>query len=138
MKTAETESEEREQISAAVALMERIVGPKSNTQNDRARNEGETSKDPQLDCVAETANTTVSLLMMQEQGLFKWHRVIYPKLRGFNTEGETHNSAAIEGLQSGEQYVVDSWFFKNGREPVIVPARLWRNGYDPEESTPVL
>ena len=42
-----------------------------------------------------------------------------------------HNTAVIIEKISGDEFVVDSWFFDNGTPPVIVPLESWLAGYDP-------
>ncbi len=37
---------------------------------------------------------------------------------------------------AAEEYAVDSWFFDNGVEPVIIPLKLWRDGWRPPVATP--
>ncbi len=125
--------QERIQIARAVALMEKLVGDKNGTKNDHGRNSGLFSGYPQLDCVAESANTTVTLMLLQQQGLLRFHRALYPQHRGFFSFQAAHYSAAIEELNSQQRYAVDSWFFANGELPVIVPVKDWQEGYDPEE-----
>ena len=123
--------QERKQIARAVALMETLVGSKNGTLNDRSRNSGLFSGYPQLDCVAESANTTVTLMLLQQQGVLQYHQVIYPYHRGFFSFQAAHYSAAIEEINTQRRYAVDSWFFANGELPVIVPAQDWKEGYDP-------
>lgn len=126
---------EREQIRQAVALFERITGPLAKTHNDMSRNAaGPSLADRQLDCVAETVNTTTYLLLFQQQGLLKWHQVGFPQHRGLFDLLGPHNTAVIIEKASGQRYVVDSWFHNNGALPEIVSSELWAAGYDPAES----
>ncbi len=127
-------AQERERIGVAVAMMERLIGPKNNTSYDQPRNSGLFTFKPQLDCIAESANTTVALMLLEQQGLLIHHRIIYPRHRGLFTLQAPHNAAAIEELETGRRYVVDSWFFANGEKPVIVPAELWKSGYEPDDA----
>ena len=126
---------EREQIRNAVALFEEIVGPLAKTQNDMSRNQsGPRWTDRQLDCVAETINTTTYLLLFQQQGWLRWHTVGFPQHRGFFDLLGPHNTAVIVEKTNGQRYVVDSWFHKNGELPEIVTSEQWAAGYDPDDS----
>ena len=124
---------EREQIRSAIGLFEEIVGPIAGTSGDKPRNATGPWGDRQLDCIAETVNTTTYLLLFREQGWLQWHDVALPRHRGFFTGHWPHNAAVIREKQSGEEYVIDSFFYKNGVPPVIVPARSWQAGYDPDD-----
>lgn len=123
---------ERRQISLAIAMFEKVTGPIAETQFDQARNSLSGWSDRQLDCIAETVNTTTYLLLLQQQGWLKWHTVGYPKHRGFITLHAPHNAAVITEKATGNEYVVDSWFHKNGEQPEIVTVKQWSNGYDPD------
>ncbi|MDH2431726.1 hypothetical protein QCD60_04045 [Pokkaliibacter sp. MBI-7] len=125
--------QERKQVAAAVALLERINGAKNNTAGDEARNHGTFASSPQLDCIAETINTTVALLLMQREGLLHFHHTGYPGHRGPLQLLGPHNTAVMVENDNGQEYAVDSWFFANGVEPVVVPLAEWRAGYDPDK-----
>ncbi|MCW9052865.1 MAG: hypothetical protein OQJ91_11250 [Motiliproteus sp.] len=128
---AKNADQEREQIAQAVALMEVFNGAQNGTSHDQGRNSGMLSGDQQLDCVAESSNTTVALLLLQQRNWIRFHQPIYPYHRGFFSFQMPHYSAAIEELATGKRYAVDSWFFANGQAPVVVPAEHWKKGYDP-------
>jgi hypothetical protein len=128
---AQSAKAEREQIKSAIGLFEQIVGPLAKTQTDQPRNKIGKLGDPQLDCIAETVNTTTYLLLFREQGWLQWHDVALPRHRGFFSGHWPHNTAVIREKQTGREFVVDSWFYANGKLPVIVPAESWQAGYDP-------
>jgi len=128
----ESPEAERRQIKSAIALFEEIAGPITKTQHDLARNDNKWG-DRQLDCIAETVNTTTYLMLFDQQGWLKWHRVGFPRHRGLFSLQAPHNTAVIVEKASGREYVVDSWFHKNGEQPEIVPAAQWSAGYDPDE-----
>ncbi len=120
---------ERARVAQAVALLETLVGPEANTWGDRGRNKYRWQGSNQLDCVAETVNTTTYLFMMQEDGLFTWHELRYPQHRGFLDLLWPHNTAVLVEKTTGSAFAVDSWFFDNGRPPEIVPLDVWMDGY---------
>jgi hypothetical protein len=125
---------ERERIGQAIAMFENIVGPLTNTQHDVSRNQpGVRWTDHQLDCVAETVNTTTYLLLLQQQGWLAWHSVGHPQHRGLFDLLGPHNTAVIVEKASGDKFVVDSWFHDNGQPPEIVTSEQWAAGYDPDD-----
>lgn len=128
-----TAAVERERIQIAIAAVEQIIGAKNNTAGDAPRNRRHLGTGPQLDCIAEAANTTVALLLFEREGLLRFHRVGYPQHRGFLRLRLPHNTASIYENETGAHYAVDSWFFKNGEPPVCVPVDEWKAGYDPED-----
>ncbi|MCW8962671.1 MAG: hypothetical protein OQL16_02660 [Gammaproteobacteria bacterium] len=136
--TAASASQEREQVKSAIALFEEVVGPIAKTGSDRARNisGGWGNRDRQLDCIAETINTTTYLLLIEQQGWLKWHRTATPEHRGWFTLHAPHNTAVLEEKASGRKYAVDSWFHANGEQPEVVPINQWTSGFDPEDTKP--
>lgn len=124
---------ERERLQLAVALMEQINGAKNGTEHDNAKNDRSVVHGPQLDCIAEAANTTVALLLLEQEGFLKYHRVGYPQHRGFFQLRMPHNAASIFENETDSHFAMDSWFFKNGEPPVCIPVEVWRAGYDPED-----
>jgi hypothetical protein len=123
---------ERGQIAKAVARLERLVGRQAGTSDDQPRNGGSFRGTRQLDCVAETTNTTIYLLLMEEDGLLQWHGVGYPKHRGLLDLQFPHNTAVLIESGSNRAFAVDSYFHANGIAPEIVPLAAWEAGYDPE------
>lgn len=128
-----TPEAERERIKIAVALMEQINGPKNGTAGDAPKNKRHLGTGNQLDCVAEAANTTVALLLVEKEGLLHHHCLGYPQHRGFLQGRYPHNTASIYELGTEDHYAIDSWFFKNGKPPVCIPLNLWRAGYDTDD-----
>ena len=127
-------AEERERLLVAIAAMETIIGEKNGTSGDNQMNQRQGSKSPQLDCIAEAANTTVALLLLKQDGLIRYHRVSYPQHRGFARLRFPHNTAAVFELESGQHFAIDSWFFANGKPPICVPVAEWKAGYNPHKA----
>jgi hypothetical protein len=125
-------AEERERLRVAIAAMEVLIGEKNDTSGDNPKNQRRGSNSPQLDCIAETANTTVALLLLKQDGLIRYHRVSYPQHRGFIHLRFPHNTAALFDLETGEHFALDSWFFANGEPPICVPVAQWKAGYCPD------
>ncbi|MGV6806568.1 MAG: hypothetical protein ACWA5K_01525, partial [bacterium] len=123
--------DERNRIANALALMEKKIGIQAGTSRDRGRTAGAYRSDGQLDCIAETGNSTLYLLLLQQRGLLHRHRVVYPAHRGLLQGHLPHNTAVIEERATGTDYAVDSYFHDNGTQPVIVPIDTWLDGYEP-------
>ena len=122
---------ERVQIAAAIAKLEQLVADQAGTFDDQPRNRGTFRGTRQLDCVAETTNTTIYLMLMVHEGLLRWHSVGYPKHRGLANLQFPHNTAVLIEKDSRQLFAVDSYFHANGQPPEIVPLATWVGGYDP-------
>jgi hypothetical protein len=126
--------EERVRLAKAVALMEKLVGPKANTANDKAYNfRGMMAEGNQQDCIDESTNSTTYLTMMEQDGLLRFHKVLDKSTRGWFIMGHPHTTAVIRDNNSGIEYAVDSWFHDNGEDAEVVPLDLWFKGWDPEK-----
>ncbi|MFW2438229.1 MAG: hypothetical protein ACN4GR_02540 [Arenicellales bacterium] len=125
-------TEERKRIARAVAQFEKTVAVKAGTGDDQGGQQGMFRGTRQLDCVAETTNTTSYLILLQERGLMQWHAPQYPQHRGFMHGLFPHNTAVMEDLKTGEQYAVDTYFHANGIPPEIMPVSEWIAGFTPE------
>lgn len=133
---ADTE-QERSLIAAAIGVLESIVGAKTSTTTDRAGTFGNSDYPGQLDCNDEAINTTTYLRLMRQKGLIKLHEVEDTRTRNFFFNGWPHSTAVIHEIASGQRFAVDSWFYDNGFPATIVPFKVWKSGFTPEDS-PVL
>jgi len=124
---------ERQQVARAIARFERLVGPLAGTFDDQPRNQGGTHVNAQLDCIAETVNTTTYLTLFREQGWLRWHDVALPRHRGLFSLMGPHNTAVLVEKSTDREYVIDTWFHANGELPEIVPVEVWLAGYDPDD-----
>ncbi|TVO73554.1 hypothetical protein [Sedimenticola selenatireducens] len=122
-----TAKDERGQISKAIAQLEQIVGKINGTWRDLAENDGEGSEPGQLDCIAESLNTTTYLQLMEQDNLLKWHRVEARQRRN-PWLFDVHWTATILDREAQQIYAVDSWFFENGHPPIIQPIEAWLSG----------
>ncbi|MCP3660935.1 MAG: hypothetical protein GY696_00325 [Gammaproteobacteria bacterium] len=127
----QTAEMERDIIKSAIANFETIVGTKSGTWKDMAKNSGEGSVLGQLDCISESKNTTLYLNLLSQQGLIRQHQV-KPRERRNPWFFDTHWTAVIKDRNSDQSYAVDSWFLKNGEPPIILPLETWRSGWKPD------
>lgn len=129
-----TPREERKQIAAAIALMERMTGEQAGTDGDVGGTFSGFGLMRQLDCVDETVNTTTYLILLRDQGLIHWHNVANPATRGYFVTGWPHATAVIEDKETGEKFAVDSWFGDNGEPPAIVALPEWLDGWKPNHA----
>ena len=126
---ADTPVEERRAVAYAIGWMERRVGDKVGTKDDRPGMDFAASGDPtQQDCVDEATNTTSYLTVLQNEKLLKHHTVGKPFakenfLRG--VAGWTHWTATLEENGSDQRWAVDSWIYANGENPAVVEAEKW-------------
>lgn len=129
-----TAAEERRRLTQAVALWEQIIGAKTGTSADVGSETGDRMWNDlfQQDCMDETFNTTSYLMMMDAAGWIRFHTVIYPSSRGIqNGFVAPHHAATLLEKASLRRFVVDSWFYDNGKPPVVMPVEIWEKGWYP-------
>ena len=128
-KKEDTAFEERRAVAYAISWFEITVGNKIGTSADRPGMEYEGPGDPtQQDCVDEATNTTSYLMLLEQNGLLKYHKVGAPfskenLLRG--VAGWPHWTAVLVEQGSGQRWAVDSWIYANGENPAIVETEKW-------------
>ena len=127
--------QERELLPKAIALMERIVGPKTGTSQDIARSWTLTFMPKgQLDCIDESINTTTYLEILDRAGLIRHHDIGQIAIRGNKVDLMLlHNTATLIEHESGISYAIDSWFGANGLPPNVVLLDDWIKGWKPSE-----
>ena len=131
---------ERSMIAKAVALIEQYIGPKTGTDNDKARAIViNFSTKSQMDCIDEAFNSTTYLYLLNQAGLIKHHTLGAHLRRNFGNLTYPHSTATIheiggEKIVEGEgHFVVDSWFHENGALAEIIPAKLWMGRWYPKK-----
>ena len=132
-KQAKSAKEERAKIAKTIPMFEHIVGKITETHHDKAGTFVQTGHG-QIDCVDESTNTTVYMMLLTQKGLIKFHtveqsQVRYPLVSG---RGWMHQTAVVRETETGAEYAVDSWFGDNGQPIHIVPITDWMNGWTPE------
>ena len=130
-KNNQTAEKELNNIRRAIATMEMIVGKLTDTYNDKAENISDTELNHYMDCIDESTNTSIYMMMMKRQGLIRWHTVEDRATRGFFIYGWPHTTAVIKDTRTEELYAVDSWFLDNGKRPFIIPLDEWFKGWRP-------
>jgi len=120
-------TQERQQLRQAIALLERETGAITGTWRDLGGNVAGAGQPGQLDCIAESKNTTTYLQLISDAGLLKWHVVEDRQKRNpliFNV----HWAAIIRDTRDDRRYAVDSWFLDNGEPPYVQPLEDWKSG----------
>jgi hypothetical protein len=118
---------ERLNLKNAIGWMEVIVGRYTPTYRDYGGDLGnpEAQFPGQLDCIDESLNTTTYLKLFERNGLLKYHQVTDRAYR--RAIFDQHWSAQIEVIDTGELWVVDSWFQNNGFLPYLQSTDKWLN-----------
>ncbi|MDP2621151.1 MAG: hypothetical protein Q8P46_13440 [Hyphomicrobiales bacterium] len=118
---------ERVAVAYVIAAMETKVGAMTGTSADRDYRDLASGGDPtQMDCIDEAANSTSYLLLLDQLGLLRHHGVAYPASKGFLIDFVyPHNTAVLAERATGRRYAVDSWVFRNGEKPIVVPLETW-------------
>jgi hypothetical protein len=123
---------ERECIAQAIGELESMVGPLSGTAGDIGETFQGAFLKNQMDCEDEAVNTLTYLTMMEHDGLITYHDIFTPTARGFVLMGWPHVANVLVDKQTGEKFVVDSWFEDNGHPAYIVPYKKWKSGWRPK------
>jgi len=138
MPRPEDAASERRVAARAVGLLEELVGPKAGTAGDRPRDDVGGDDSGQLDCIAEAANSTMYLLLLEREGLLAFHWVATPAGRGLLIF-MPHSTAVLEETANGEEHAVDSWYGSNGDPAWVWPLAAWmRRDADGEETGAML
>ncbi len=125
-------AEERKRIAQAVAKLEVMAGKRAGTLNEKGGTLNSISLSGQQDCVDEAVNTTTYMVLMEKDGLIKLHKAQSVAWRGA-LFGKTlpHVTPVTAEIASGDLWAVDSSFFDNGEEPVLMPLKEWLDGWEP-------
>src|SRR5690606_3869342 len=127
-------AEERERLKQVVGAFEGHAARLAGTSEDRGGTMTAYGAGGQLDCVDETANTTVLLLMLERAGLLRWHRTAAPAGRGNLVDGiMPHRTAATAESATGAEWAAASWVHDNGAAPEVVATSAWLSGWSPED-----
>ncbi|WP_235930217.1 hypothetical protein [Craterilacuibacter sinensis] len=122
--------EERAAISLAVQRLYREAAQHAPIASDKGGNLADGTADGRMDCVDHSQNDTTFLHYLARQGLLQHHRVADTVWRA-PWIIDLHYASRIIETADDSNWVVDSWFFDFGHEPVIVPYQLWKKGYHP-------
>ncbi|UOM34010.1 hypothetical protein [Acuticoccus sp. I52.16.1] len=117
--------DERAGVRRMIAWAETRVAPTVGSEDDVGgldlRNSGVVG---QMDCIDEATNTTSYLMVAQEAGLLKHHRVGSPVSRGYFLDLRYPHATAVL-LGEDEAWAIDSWPAANGVPPDVMPLDTW-------------
>lgn len=143
--------QERDAVAKAVGRLLGWAGEQTPIAADRGGNYADMAVYGKMDCIDHSTTTTRFLRMIESKGMLRYHRVLDPALRhrflifdhysALIEEKKTASECGCDGEveeneneESPERYVVDSWFFDNGRPAVVMPLARWKSGESPGES----
>ncbi len=121
---------ERRAISAVIGRMYAIAGEQTPVWRDKGGNYADGGDNGKMDCIDHSTNTGVFLGLLQARGWLRFHEVLGPLLRRRFFFAE-HWAARIRERETQKAYVVDSWFFDNGRPAAVLPVKDWLAGSTP-------
>lgn len=129
---AKNAAQEREKTTKTIGVFEEVVGLITHTEHDREGTFIQTG-DGQLDCVDESTNTTIYMMMLKQRGLMRFHEIEQPQVRYpiISGRGWMHQTAVITQKDNGAQFAIDSWYEDNGVPAYVVPLEEWLNGWHP-------
>lgn len=119
--------EERKAIQQAFVWFDHRVGQEVGTSK-RVANADIRTLDAahNFDCFDTTRNAQSLLLVFQEWGALRHHKVGNPRYRGNILLGQLpHNTAVIAERASGTQWSVDMWTVKFGQVPDVMTLEKW-------------
>lgn len=120
---------ERAAIARAEVWYEKRVAPLTGTGKAKARagGLGHANDRTQFDCIDATVNTISLLMVLDQLGLMKHHRVGEPISR-LLTGGGPHYTAVITETKSRAEWTVDPWTHDHGELPDVWPVARWKAG----------
>lgn len=120
---------ERRALAQTEVWFEKRVAPLAGTARAKARSGGlMIGGDPtQLDCIDTTANTSSLVIVLDELGLLRHHRLSAPISR-LLTGGGPHFTAVVKEWKSGQGWTVDPWTHDHGQLPDVWRVERWLDG----------
>jgi len=115
---------EREAISLVIGRMYAIAGAQTPVWRDKGGNYADGGENGEMDCIDHSTNSSAFLRLLQAHGWLRFHEVLEPVMRSRLLFFE-HWAARIRERATQTDYVVDSWFFDNGRPALVLPVRDW-------------
>ena len=123
---------ERKAVAAATRWFDVRVGPEAGTTKRVAYAGVRSDQGPeQMDCIDISRNNTSFLLVLDQLGLLRHHKVDAPRARGnFFDNRWPHATAVLQENTSGRQWAIDNWTHKYGEGPDVKPLDEWlKEGY---------
>jgi hypothetical protein len=121
---------ERSQIQHAVQALYLLAAQDSPLWHDKGADRFDNDADGRMDCIDHSHNDSAFLHYLAAQGWLHFHRVdaIVRRTRYLVAQ---HFASHIIEQDTGQEWVVDSWFNSFGEPPVVVPLALWKEGFSP-------
>ena len=134
---ATTPVAEREAIGEAVGRLLGWAGRQSPIAADRGGNYADDAVYGRMDCIDHSTTTTRLLHLLDSRGWLRFHRVLEPAQRSRFLLFQHYSAQIEERVAEGagttpERFVVDSWFFDNGRPAAVMPLAGWMAGEGPD------
>jgi hypothetical protein len=123
-------AEERLDISKAIGVFETFSGQQTPTWQDKGGNSNDDGVNGRMDCIDHSHNTTQYLQLLQAHGWLKFHHVLAAVKRA-PLIVNVHWAAQIEEIANHHRFVVDSWFFDNGKPALVMDLNNWMDGGGP-------
>jgi hypothetical protein len=121
-----TPETERKAVAAATKWFDVRVGPEAGTTRRVAYAGVRSEQGPeQMDCIDISRNNTSLLLVLDQMGLLKHHKVDPPRARGLLFDRWPHATAVLRETVSGKQWAIDNWTHKFGEGPDVMPLDEW-------------
>lgn len=121
---------ERMAISKAIGLFETFSGQQTPTWRDKGGNSDDDGVNGRMDCIDHSHNTTEYLKVIESHGWLKFHRVL-EAIKRAPLLVNVHWAAQIEEIANHHHFVVDSWFFDNGKPALVMDLDTWEDGAGP-------
>lgn len=121
--------DERQAIARAIGLIERIGARTTPIGGDRGGNFADGAAEGRRDCVDHSTSTSEWLVWLNRHGWMRFHQPMGHTWRAPRIV-DLHYTAWMRDDQ-GQDWAVDSWFFDNGHDAVVVPLPVWNEGYSP-------
>lgn len=117
-------------IADAVAWFERRIGRQTGTSRRTPRaGPAQAGIRSEADCIDQSVNTTVLLVLLSDLKLLKFHEVVAPEARGYLLDFRyPHATAVVANKVSGARWAIDPWPKQNGQRPDTLPIAVWLKG----------
>jgi hypothetical protein len=122
---------ERLAIAAAIGRMYAIAGEQTPVWRDKGGNYADGGENGKMDCIDHSTNTSAFLRLLQARGWLRFHEVLEP-IRRIRLIFAEHRAARMRERETQQVYVVDSWYFDNGRPAAVLPVEDWLAGAAPD------
>ncbi len=121
---------ERRQIQQAVLALYLLSAQKSPIWQDKGGDRYDNDGDGRMDCIDHSLNDDAFLRYLANNGWLHFH-VVGDIVRRTRWLVAQHFASHITDIDTGQEWVVDSWFNAFGAAPVVVPMALWKEGFSP-------